>query len=97
MNRKLEFTKALRLLDANRNDEALALLNTIQEQSREENDPVYFVRSGVVLGEYYFQNGNLAEAKKLLEMVTGTEVDEDQADILDFEINQAKELLGSIS
>jgi predicted negative regulator of RcsB-dependent stress response len=96
MNRKLEFTKALRLLDANRDDEALALLNTILEQSREENDPLYIVRSGCVLGEYYFNDGNLAEAKKYLEIVTSTDVDEDQAEILDYEINQAKELLSNI-
>ncbi len=34
MNRKLEFTKALRLLDAGRDEEAVALLNTILEESR---------------------------------------------------------------
>lgn len=96
MNRKLEFTKALRLLDAGRDEEAVVLLNSILEESRQENDPVNLVRSSCVLGEYYFNAGNLMEAKKNLEITTSAEVDEDQADIVDYELSQAREMLNNI-
>ena len=96
MNRKLEFTKALRLLDVSRDEEAVALLNNILEESRQENDTIHLVRSSCVIGDYSFNAGNLPEAKKNLEIATSAEVDEDQADILDYELNQAKELLESI-
>lgn len=96
MSRKLQFAKALRLLDANRNEEAVTLLNTILEESKQENDLVHMIRSCCVLGEYYFNTGNLQEAKKYLEIAANTAMDDDQAAILDYEINHARELLTSL-
>ncbi|WP_143307929.1 hypothetical protein [Chitinophaga vietnamensis] len=96
MSRKLEFTKALYLLDAQRSEEAVILLNTILAESKEEDDLVYVVRTSTVLGEHYFNTGDIAAARQCLEMATSAEVDEDEADILDEEISRAKTLLKNI-
>ena len=93
MTRKIEFTKALRLLDASREEDAVALLNQILNQSLEESDTIYAVRSSCALGEYYLSKGQLPEAREKLNITIGTAVDEDEAEILSFEIDHARELL----
>ena len=88
----MAYRKALKLLDAGRDEEAMVTLNNVIEESQAERDNLNLVRSACVLGEYFFKNENFAEAKINLELVINAAVDEDEADILAFEIGLAKEL-----
>lgn len=96
MELKLEYTKALRLLDAEREEEAIALLERVQLESMHENDMVHFVRSSLVLGEFFFNLGDVDGAQRNLEMVIEAILDEDDAELLDMEVNQARELLNNL-
>jgi|GEM_PF-949659 len=96
MNRTLQLGKAIRLLDHRRNDEAIVLLQTIIEESVTESDELHHVQAVCILGGYWFEQGDLQQAKKLLEKVSNIAIADELDDLLAYEFSRAKELLNEI-
>lgn len=96
MNLNLEYTKALHLLDAEREEEAITLLEKVQIASVQENDMVHLVKASLVLGEFFFNIGDGDAAGRNLEMVIEAVLTEEEAELLDVEVNQARELLHNL-
>jgi hypothetical protein len=92
MNKKNEFTKALRLLDAQKDSDAINILKSILEESIQSNDNEYIVRSSCVLSEYFFINQNFEFARKYIDYYSKLELDSDEEDMLEYEINRIKEI-----
>lgn len=87
MNIKL--TKALRLLDIEKYDEAEKILLELSENS----DIYTSTSANCILGELYFEDNNFQEAKKYMEKVKNVLVEDD---ILDYEKSIATEILDKL-
>ncbi|WP_343691609.1 hypothetical protein [Chitinophaga sp.] len=96
MELNLEYNKAIRLLDAGREEEALLLLEKVLLSSIQKNDQVHVVRASVVLGEYFFNLGDEEAAGRNLERAIEAILTDDEAEELDYELNQARELLNNL-
>lgn len=96
MNQNLEYIKALHLLDAAREEEAITLLEKVQIESVQADDMVHLVKASLVLGEFFFNIGDVDAASRNLEMVIEAVLTEEEAELLDVEVNQARELLNNL-
>ncbi|OMP76291.1 MULTISPECIES: hypothetical protein [Chitinophaga] len=96
MELNLEYNKAIRLLDEGREEEALQLLEKVLLNSMQNDDQVHVVRSSVVLGEYFFNIGDEEAAGKNLERAIEAILTDEEAEELDWELNQARELLNNL-
>ena len=87
------FQKALLLLDQNKLDDGEKLLREIVENSKADNS-LLFSRASCCLGELLHRVGRQDEAIPFLKKVVLSESDDLCKDVLGFEIQQAKKLLG---
>jgi hypothetical protein len=98
MNKNIEnsFTKALMFLDRGKTDKAKIILDGILENSKENNNKLYYIKINTVLGELNYNEGNIEIAKKYLLNVINTQLDSEYDDILDYEIKLCKKLLNEL-
>ena len=67
METRLEFNKAIRLLDCGKTERAIEILQELIKSSQDEKDDLSFIRSNCVLGELYFDCNNSDKARFYLE------------------------------
>jgi tetratricopeptide (TPR) repeat protein len=92
MKAKLEFQKALLLLDYGKLDRAREKLELVIGQAENEKDTVTLVQSLVCLGDLLIVMGTFQEAAPLLKRALTYRRDDD---VLEYELNRASELLSS--
>ena len=88
------FQKALLLLDRGQPARGEELLRASQEQAEQERDDLTLTRALCCLGDLLHELGRDAEAVPLLERVSAVQREDD---LLNYEIQRAKELLAAIS
>ena len=96
MNAQLMFQKSLLLLDGGRLAEGEDCLRNTISQAEQENSHKDLVPALVCLGDLLHELNRDAEAKALLERALSIEHDPGLDDILDYELNRARELLQQI-
>lgn len=89
-----KFNKALRLLDLEREERALDILNEIIIKAQKEKDALFFIRASCVLGELFFQKGNTEKAQQYLLNVINTPYEKN--DVVDYEKAVAASILHQI-
>lgn len=97
MNARLQFQKALRLLDAGRCEDGESCLRSAIEQADGEGADVTKIAARVALGDYLHQSSRSAEAKPLLEQALSLNHDAMLDDVLDEELKIARQILDEIS
>ena len=89
-----KFNKALRMLDLEREDRALDILNEIITKTQKEKDALFFIRASCVLGELFFQKGETEKAQQYLLNVISTPYEKN--DVVDYEKAVAASILHQI-
>ena len=89
-----KFNKALRLLDLEREERALDILNEIIIKAQKEKDALFFIRASCVLGELFFQKGNTEKAQQYLLNVINMPYEKN--DVVDYEKAVAASILHQI-
>ena len=89
-----KFNKALRLLDLEREERALDILNEIIREAQKEKDDLFFIRARCVLGELFLQKGKTEKAQQLLLNAINTPYEKN--DVVDYEKAVAASLLHQI-
>jgi tetratricopeptide (TPR) repeat protein len=92
----LKFNKSLRLLDKGKTDDAKKLLEEIIEISKVENNKIFYIKATTVIGELFFNNGKIIEAKYYFEKALETKLEDDNDDVADYEKQICTELLNEI-
>lgn len=92
MKAKLEFQKALLLLDYGKLDKGREKLECVITQAENEKDTVTLVQSLVCLGDLLIEIGAFQKAAPLLIRALTYRRDDD---VLEYELNRASELLSS--
>ncbi|WP_285399822.1 hypothetical protein [Lysinibacillus sp. fls2-241-R2A-57] len=94
MDNKNQLNKVLRLLDVGDFNEAVEILKKIYICAVEENDTIYSVKSSCILGEYFLSDNKLEDGVMYLEKALSLKgIDDDFDDLLNYELDHAKELL----
>ncbi|EAB7165032.1 hypothetical protein BKF61_002500 [Salmonella enterica subsp. enterica serovar Lika] len=94
MKAKLEFQKALLLLDYGKLNKGREKLECVIAQAESEKDTVTLVQSLVCLGDLLIEIGAFQEAEPFLIRALTYSRDDD---VLEYELNRASELLSSKS
>jgi hypothetical protein len=93
MKSNLKLQKALLLLDRDQQSEGEECLKSAILMASEENDELTLATASICLGELYFLQERINEAKPLLENVSRIEREDD---LLVYEITQANDILQQI-
>ncbi|MDR2153241.1 MAG: hypothetical protein LBO72_10500 [Helicobacteraceae bacterium] len=89
-----KFNKALFYLDKGKIAEAKTILNEALEKTKDNS--WFCVRINTVLGDLYFREGDIPNARKHLNEALNTPLDEDMDDLVDYELELCKEILNKI-
>ena len=94
LSTKLQFQKALLLLDQGDVGQGEIMLRDVLRIADQENDQILLTRTRCCLGELLLHLGRETEALPLLQAVVADSLDGDLGDLLDYERQRASELLG---
>ena len=98
METKLEFYKAIRLLDCGKMERAMEILQEVIKTSQEEKDDLSFIRSNCVLGELYFGLNDFDKSRFHLEAALNTMNNCNlEKDLFDYEKLSASKILMKLS
>lgn len=95
LNPEQQFDKALLLLDRGEVDRGESILKEVISASQASGDEVLLVRARCCLGELLLELGRKNEAMPLLRSVANHVPSADLDDVLDFEQQRARKLLGA--
>lgn len=94
METKLEFNKALRLLDCGKIECAIEILQEVIKKAQEEGDDLSFIRSNCILGELFFDCNDFNKARFYVETAL-SEMNNCglEKDLFDYERSSASKIL----